>query len=105
MQRKRRLQARKSNGRDATGEGPAPWRLLLAEQLNNLLGGNGTLPQQAPRTVTTGEINDGRGHVARRLAAVDDQGKTIAQLVANFLRIRAFNGYRTQTVRNNVAYL
>jgi hypothetical protein len=74
-----------------TGKLPAPWRLLLSEQLDNLLGRNRSLPQQAPGTIIAGEIDNSGRHIARRLTAVDYEWKAIAQLITDFLRVGALD--------------
>ena len=74
---------------EKNGDRCAAWRLLLAEQFDDLLGWNRAASQNSPATTLSGQIDDSRGHIARRIAAIDDQWQAIAKLVANFVGVRA----------------
>jgi len=47
------------------------------------VGGYGSLAQNLPASVSTGEIDDGGGQAAACWPAIDDQGYTVAELIAH----------------------
>src|SRR5579862_644679 len=54
----------------------------LREKLRNFLGRNGAFAHDAPARFFVSEIDDRRGHLSGRCAAVDNDGDAVQKLIA-----------------------
>src|SRR5438477_11538200 len=64
----------------------------LSEKVGNFVAGNCAFTNDAPARNLITKIDNGRGHVPRRISPVDDDVEAALELVAHLFRAGAFRG-------------